>query len=234
MNLASYRDIEGSRHESYKYFPIRHKVKLYFETDSKTVYLTGYVEENDPGIFSQNEETQITVQCPDPWFYELSDETVIFSGIDPMFEFPFDNNSLEQKLIIFGEIKDNIVEKFNYRGDIEVGFVAEIEVMGSGVKRIRVMNLDRREVLEIDTDIVSTIAGGPLKLGDQIVVSTIPGDKYCVLIRGGEEVDILNAVKKDSDWPKIYEGENTFGYTAAVNTDQLLFKIHFPVAYGGL
>lgn len=232
--MAAYRDIEASRHESYKFFPIRHKVKLYFETDSKTVYLTGYVEENDPGIFSDNEETQISVICPDPWFYELSDETVVFSGIESMFEFPFDNNSLTQKLIIFGEIKDSIVEKFTYRGDIEVGFVAEIEVLGAGVQRIRIMNLDRREVLEIDTDKVASIAGGPLKLGDQIIASTIPGDKYAHLIREGEELDILNAVKKDSDWPKIYEGENTFGYTSATNVDQLLFKIYFPVAYGGL
>lgn len=235
--MATYRDIEDSRHESYKYFPIRRPVKLYFETDSKTVYLKGYTEENDPGIFSKAEETAITVVCPDPWFYETSDATVVFSGIEPMFEFPFDNNSLDQKLIIFGEIKDNIVETFNYRGDIEVGFVAEIEVAQKPeypINRIRIINLDKREVLELDTTKIKTISGGPLKYGDLMIVSTIPGDKYAHLIRGGEEIDILNAVTRTSDWPKIYEGENTFGYVAAVGTEDLLFKITFPVAYGGL
>lgn len=233
--MAAYRDIEGSRHESYRYFPVRRPVKLYFETDSKTVYLKGYTEENDPGIFSQNEETTITVVCPDPWFYETSDETVVFSGIDPLFEFPFDNNSLDQKLIIFGEIKDNIVEKFDYRGDIEVGFVAEIEVLGSHLQsRIRIINVDKREVLTIDLTIVEQIIGAKLKLGDLMLISTIPGDKYAHIITGGEEIDILNAIRKDSDWPKIYEGENTFGYAADVGTEDLWFKITFPVAYGGL
>ena len=235
--MAEYRDIEGSRHESYKYFPIRKPVKLYFETDSKTVYLNGYTQENDPGIFSKNEETTITVVCPDPWFYELSEDTVVFSGIDPMFEFPFSNESLYEKLIIFGEIRDSIVETFTYRGDIEVGFVAEIEVHQvpeHPINRIRIMNLDKREVLEIDTNRVNTISGGPLRFGDVMFVSTIPGDKYAHLIRGGEEIDILNAVTKESDWPKIYEGENTFGYMATVGTEDLLFKITFQVAYGGL
>lgn len=233
--MAAYRGIEESRHESYKYFPVRKSVKLYFETDSKTVYLKGYTEENDPGIFSKAEETTITVVCPDPWFYETSDTTIIFSGVEPMFEFPFDNNSLDQKLIIFGEIKDNIVETFNYRGDIEVGFVAEIEVLGSHLqRRIRIINLDKREVLSIDLTIVEKIIGAKLKLGDLMIVSTIPGDKYAHIITGGEEIDILNAISKDSDWPKIYEGENTFGYAADVGIEDLWFKITFPVAYGGL
>lgn len=233
--MATYRDIEESRHESYKYFPVRKPVKLYFETDSKTVYVNGYTEENNPGIFSKNEETTITVICPDPWFYETSEETIVFSGIEPMFEFPFDNNSLTQKLIIFGELKNDIVETFNYRGDIEVGFVAEIEINGSHVqKRIRIMNLDKREVLTINLDIVESIIGGKLKLGDLMLISTIPGDKYAHIINGGEEIDILNAISRDSDWPKIYEGENTFGYTADKGTDELWFKITFPVAYGGL
>lgn len=233
--MATYRDIEDSRHESYKYFPVRKPVKLYFETDSKTVYLKGYTEENDPGIFSSAEETAITVVCPDPWFYETSDETIVFSGIDPLFEFPFDNNSLDQKLIIFGELKDNIVDKFEYRGDIEVGFVAEIEVLGSHLqKRIRIINIDKREVLTIDLTVVEAIIGAKLKLGDLMIVSTIPGDKYAHIITGGEEIDILNAIHRDSDWPKIYEGENTFGYAADVGTEDLWFKITFPVAYGGL
>lgn len=231
----AYRDIEESRHESYKYFPVRKPVKLYFETDSKTVYLNGYTEENDPGIFSQNEETSITVVCPDPWFYETNDQTVVFSGIEPMFEFPFDNNSLDQKLIIFGEIKDSIVEKFYYRGDIEMGFVAEIEVLGSHVKnRIRIINLDKREVLEISLKTISSIAGGSLREGDLILISTVPGNKYAWLVRNGVETDILNAVTKSSDWPKVYEGENTFGYATDSGIEDLWFKISFKVAYGGL
>lgn len=229
-----YRSIEDSRHISYDFFHLRKRVILYFETDEKTVKIVGYVENNDPGIFSQQEATQISIICPDPWFYELSPATTVFSGIEPLFEFPFSNESLTQKLLIMGEIKDNIVEEFFYRGDVEVGFEAEIYFLGPA-KRIRIMNLDKRHILEIDTDVVAQIADKKaLEYGDTIYVSTVPGNKYAVLRREGEDFDILNAVKKSSDWPLIYPGTNTFGYTAADGIENLYFKLTYEVAYEGL
>lgn len=237
--MAEYRSIEDSRHVSYKYFPLKEKVKLYFETDSKTVYLTGYVQENQPGIFSKAEETNIVVECADPWFYETSDATTVFSGVESMFEFPFDNNSLTQKLIVFGEIQNSLVKTFYYRGDVPVGFEAEINVLlpidsPYRVDRIRIMNLDTREVLEIDTEALKRISGGPLKFADLILVSTVPGDKYAYLIRNGDEIDIMNAITKNSDWPKIYAGENTFAYAAERGIEFLEFQIHYKIAYTGL
>lgn len=233
-----YRSIEDSRHESYKYFPLMEEVKLYFETDAKTVYLKGYVQQNDPGIFSKDEETSITIECADPWFYELNDETTVISGVEPLFEFPFENNSLTQKLIVFGEILDAIVREFYYRGDVPVGFIAEMQVHDAEsnipVERIRVMNLDTREVLEIDTNKVSKIAGGKIQYADQIFISTVPGDKYAYLLRGGEEIDILNAITRESEWPMIYSGRNTFGYTAERGIERLWFKMTYKVAYSGL
>lgn len=229
-----YRSIEDSRHVSYDFFHLRKRVCLYFETDEKTVKIYGYVEENDPGIFSNQEATQISIICPDPWFYELSPTTTVMSGIEPLFEFPFSNESLTQKLIIFGEIKDNIVETFFYRGDVEVGFEAEIYFLGPA-KRIRIYNLDRREVWEVDTDKVAQIVGKPkLDYGDYIYMSTVPGNKYCRFESEAEEWDILNAVKKSSDWPLIYPGYNTFGYTAAEGIENLYFKLTYEVAYEGL
>lgn len=237
--MAEYRSIEDSRHVSYKYFPLKERVKLYFETDSKTVYLIGYVQENQPGIFSKDEETTITVECADPWFYETSDATTVFSGIESMFEFPFENNSLTQNLIIFGEIQNSIVKTFAYKGDVPVGFEAEINILlpkdsPYQVKRIRIMNLDTREVLEIDTDKLKDISGGPLQFADTILISTVPTDKYAYLIRGGEEIDILNAITRDSEWPKIYAGDNTFGYAAEQGIEYLEFLIRYKVAYTGL
>ena len=229
-----YRSIEDSRHISYDFFHLRKRVILYFETDEKTVKIIGYVENNEINIFSDQEAAQVSIICPDPWFYELSPTTTVFSGIEPMFEFPFSNESLTSKLIIMGEIKDNIVEEFFYRGDVEVGFEAEINFLGPA-SRIRIMNLDKRHILEIDTSKVLQIIGAStLEYGDTIFVSTVPGNKYALLRREGEDFDILNAVKKSSDWPLIYPGTNTFGYTASNGIENLLFKLTYEVAYEGL
>lgn len=233
MAEQKYRSIEDSRHRSYEYFHVRKKVTLYFETDSKTVKIDGYVEQNDPGIFSKNEETQISVVCPYPWFKSLAPTTTVFTGIEPLFEFPFSNESRTQKLIIFGEIKTNIVESFIYGGDVEVGFVCDITCLGE-VRRIRIMNLDQRQIFEIDTDVVASIMGRKIKYGDEIQVSTVIGDKYALIISEGEEFDIINAVKRNSDWPLIYPGENTFGYTAGYGIENMTFKLTYDVLYEGV
>lgn len=235
MNERNYRSIEDSRHVSYDFFHLRKRVTLYFETDEKTVKIQGYVEENNPGIFSKQEETAISIICPDPWFYELTDAETVFSGIEALFEFPFENDSLTEKLLIMGEIKDNIVETFYYRGDVEVGFEAEIYFTGKVGTRLRIMNLDKREVLTVDLTAVATIVGKPrIDYGDMLLISTVPGNKYCILRSEGWDYDCLNAVKKESTWPMIYAGENTFGYDVSEGMENVLFRITYAVAYEGL
>jgi phage-related protein len=61
--------IEDIRQKSYKYFPIKKNVDLLIETDNRIVKTTGYVESNEPNIFSSQEGAQISIICPDPYFY---------------------------------------------------------------------------------------------------------------------------------------------------------------------
>lgn len=85
--------IEELRHLSYKYFPIKRKITLYIETDARTAEIEGYVEVNDPDIFSKNEGADISIICPDPYFYSAGESNVTeFSGVETLFEFPFEND----------------------------------------------------------------------------------------------------------------------------------------------
>ena len=72
-------DIENARLNTYEDFPIKGEVKLEIETDRRTVYTKGYVESNEPDIFSKQEEAQISIICPDPYFYDV--ESVQISGM---------------------------------------------------------------------------------------------------------------------------------------------------------
>ena len=89
--------IEMIRHKTYKYFPVKQPIILDFETDERNVLASGYVESNEPNIFSANEGCQISILCPDSYFYsgEGSGTTIVeFSKSENVFEIPFDNNSL--------------------------------------------------------------------------------------------------------------------------------------------
>ena len=60
--------IEDVRHLSYKFFPIKRMVTLLIETDNRLAQITGYVESNEPTIFSKDEGSDISIICPDPFF----------------------------------------------------------------------------------------------------------------------------------------------------------------------
>ena len=47
------------------------------------------------------ETTQISIVCPDPYFYSAGPDgtnTTIFYGVEPLFEFAFSNESLTESL----------------------------------------------------------------------------------------------------------------------------------------
>lgn len=109
LKLMFNPQIEDTRQDSYKYFPIKKKVTLLIETDNRICETYGYVESNEPDIFSSDEMTQISIVCPDPYFYSAGPDgtnTTIFYGVEPLFEFAFSNESLTESLIEFGEIKN--------------------------------------------------------------------------------------------------------------------------------
>lgn len=83
--------IEDCRHRSYKYFPLKKNVTLTFLTDNREVKIDGYVESNEPDIFSQQEGCQISILCTNPYFRKNRNEIIQRSGHREMFEFPFSN-----------------------------------------------------------------------------------------------------------------------------------------------
>lgn len=93
--------IEDLRHKTYQYFPCKQKVKLTMTTDNRQLYIEGYIESNEPDIWSEQETTEISIICPDPFFRDLSDTNVIFNGVEPLFEFPFHSDFYEEFTSLF-------------------------------------------------------------------------------------------------------------------------------------
>lgn len=92
LALLPHPTVEDTRQMTYRYFPVNKQVKIEVEATNRSCYAYGYVETNEPDIFSSFETTQISIVCPDPYFYSSEGAIrVLFSGIKPMLEFPFSN-----------------------------------------------------------------------------------------------------------------------------------------------
>lgn len=76
--------IEKARLNCYKYFPIGQKLDLKITTDQGSYTISGYVEKNEPNVFSNKESAQVSIICTDPFFngsLETYDENTISSSV---------------------------------------------------------------------------------------------------------------------------------------------------------
>ena len=236
VNSIYGEDIEKIRQKSYKYFPIKKSVELVIETDNRYVRTTGYIESNEPDIFSKQEGTQISIICPDPYFYSASedgDNVTDFYSIDPMFEFPFSNESLTEPLLVFGEIQIKTEGVITYSGDSEIGVMIYIHAIGPA-EHINIYNTETREVMTIDTAKLEKLTGRGLIAGDDIVINTLKGEKSITLVRDGVSYNILNCLDKNTDWFTLVKGDNIFAFTADSGVTNLQFRIENKVIYEGV
>lgn len=225
--------IEESRHLTYRYFPLKKKVTITFKTDTRTVYTTGYVESNEPNIFSKDETADISVVCPDPWLYEVGDSQTIFSGVLSLFEFPFSNESVTEHMIEFGKIRLDTQAYLNYEGTVDTGVVMRL-LFFEKVEQITIYNVDTEEWMKIDTKAFHDITKTDIQKGDEIWISTVKNNRYCRLLRDGAYSNLIGCLTRDSDWFQISPGENAFAFTAEHGAENMSITFTYENAYVGV
>lgn len=226
--------IEHSRIKAYRFFPIKKKVTLRFKTDLRDVAIEGYVETIEPVIFSDMETIQVSIVCPNPYFYASDGSANAFFGAIPMFEFPFSNESLTENLISFGEIRIDSRAIIFYEGDIDTGVLITIHALNNGVRGIVIGNSNTNERMVFIDEKIKAITGKELSELDDIIVSTVKGNKYVKLLRNGVYYDIISALDRDSDWFQLSYGDNVFSYSAESGAEDILITFSYKVAYGGI
>jgi hypothetical protein len=225
--------IEDMRIQTYRFFPMKRLLTFEFQTATRYGLTTGYVESNEPDIFSKEEGAVISVICPSAFFYGGSPALTYFTGIESTFEFPFSNESTESPLIEFGHVFIDTQKSVFYTGDEETGVTIYINVTGN-VNNLAVHNATRSQTMEISSAQITAITGSNLIAGDQIIISTTKGNKHVYLIRSGVTYNILNAIDVNADWFTIERGDNVFTYTADSGLANLQFVIEYRVIYKGL
>ena len=228
--------IEETRLKSYKYFPIKRNIKFLIETDNRICETIGRVETNVPTIFSNAEGCQISILCPNPHFYSAGENgtnQTIFYGTEPLFEFPFSNESLTEDLIEFGSIENRTEGTIYYDGDAEIGITIQIHAVGEA-EGLVIYNTKTREIMRINDDKLKSLMGSGIQAGDEITITTSRGEKGIYMLRNGVTTNILNSLEKPIKWFQLSKGDNTFAYTASAGLTNLQFRIENKVIYEGV
>lgn len=219
------KTIEQVRLDMYRYFQLKKPHTIIFETDTRRVEIVGYVESNEPKLFSNMETAGVSFICPNPFFFAKSRQAVL-NGVNAMFEFPFSNEGDDPKLI-FGEYSENVGEGIPYHGDVDSGVVMTIYAHGPA-SNIRVVNMLSRERFIIDTSKIGAIfddGNSDVIDGDVLIFSSMPGEKTAIMRRNGKEKSILPTISRTGEWLHLVNGNNVFYYKCDPSTGEANLKI---------
>lgn len=239
-----YESVEQVRLKTYKYFPSKKPITLTFTTDSRTAIIQGYVETNEFQIFEEKEETQISIVCPDPFFYSLdpitSEKTYSFIK---EFEFSllegstddygFENNSLTENLIEFGDISDESHTEIVYDGEYEASMLIQINFKDAVTDPV-LLNVDTGENVTILSEYIELLTGHNFQEGDIVFINTTKGQKSVTLVRGNDSYDILQCLSNYTTWFQLSKGVNKFKPFAVIGSDNMEIIYTYNVAYEGV
>lgn len=235
-DFANY-DVETSRHIAYRYFPIKTQVRLDFLTDERNLSIWGYVESNDTDIFSEQEKGQVSIVCPDPYFYEKDTVVYELGAFIPEFEFPFSNESLTQPLICFGDYGQRQLYEVGYNGDIEVGVTIRLHfVKEPTVQEIKIFDVTHNTKLVVNLPEIEEATGIKVARYSDIVMSSVRGEKDIYYDLFGSRRSIIGAFDvMNFPWMYLTPGSNMFAFDMDDDYfDEVTITIEHRGAYGGV
>ena len=228
--------IEEVRLLTYKYFPLKKRIKFHIETENRIAEVDGYIESNEPDIFSLEESATISIMCESAWFKDASEDgiqIIDFSDIVPLFEFEFEDDDEESPTIEFSSLEIKRENVVTYNGDTDNGFIMRMFIEGP-VTTPSIYNIETLESIKIDTTKVAAIVGSAVKGGDEIRINSIQNEKSVTLIREGRTYNILNTLDVNAAWFVLHPGDNLFGYTADSGELNIVFRIESQILLQGV
>lgn len=193
--------IESNRLALYKYFRVKRYIKIYYKNDHRDVYIEGYVESFENNIFTQLQQPQISIICPNPFWKSSSTITVDFSDLTDLFEFPF---SIPKEGIEFSRI-NKITMAYINAGDVETGAIIKFHANSNQILNPTFYNRTTGKYFGLNFDMYN---------GDVITVNTQQGEKSVTLLREGITTNILSGRKSGSSWITFVPGVNEISYEA--------------------
>lgn len=162
---------------------------------------------------------EISLICPDPFFYDPSDITVYMASWISDFEFEFEDIDGFEFGHQSAERIQNIVNDY---AEDNIGMTIRISCSGAVVNPsiIRV---------ESDTHItVGSIAKSlTTEVGDVVTITTGTGNKHVYLTREGVTTEINEYLTEDSEFIQLMRGNNNIGYSADSGEEYMTVAISY-------
>lgn len=191
-------DIEQSRQALYRIFPMKEPLTVYYENSRRAAEIIGYCESLDGTFFTREEQMQISLICPMPYFSAPDPIHAELSAAERYFEFPF----AIAAPIPFSGLTDTPMCTIENTGDVPCGITADIAFTGAA----SVLTLycpTTGEMFRLDTD---------FEAGDRVRLCTRPESLSVTRTRGGSTVSMIPYIAAGSVWFRAPVGSVQYTY----------------------
>ncbi len=178
-DFSANESVRDLRRRLYAYFMSKAAVDLrFYDTDDSVAYISGRVESFETNLFSAEPAVDISIICFDPDFYN-----------------PVPVHTTGNTVSNTDEIM------ISYDGSVETGFLFTLNV-NRAMTAFTIYHRDPSGALrQMDF-------AGTLQAGDVLTISTVQGDKFARLLRGGVQSSFLYGVSPQSAWLELQPGDN--------------------------
>lgn len=222
LTIAPLNSVETNRINLYQYFKAKQYIKLYLENNTRSVWIDGYIETMDGDLYSDAEQMQISIICPDPFFKDTTTGLYTFSNVVSLFSFPF--SIAETPGVPISEISEYVEIAITNNSDYETGVIISMLANGEVVNPT-IYNMTTNENFSLNIT---------LQAGDEITIDTRRGHKSVTLTRNAVVTNILNDMTENSEWLNLVVGDNIFSYTADTGAEYLDISVTLQPIYEGM
>lgn len=208
-------DIENNRLTLYRYFRNKEWCKIYYESDSRNVFIEGYVQTLEVSPFIKKQVAQISILCPDPYFKDLETIVQSISKVIKKFTFPFSIN--KDKPIPFSYLEVEKVTNVINNSESETGLIIDVLFMGT-VNKLEIRNVDTGKNFIVDYEFIKN---------DKLVINCNRGKKTAILTRNAVEYNLIPCVRKGYTFFQLGIGDNNYSFLADDGMSDMLVDIHF-------
>ncbi len=220
-------EIEKRRHALYRVVKPSRYIKVYYKTAGIDVYAEGYVETCEINHFEQQISGQISIICPEPYWYSVQELIATYTQVTSAFHFPFPENDRTFPLGVY-----NTTDKISIQNSgEESGIIMLLEA--SAREYVPEIAAVTPTIYNVQTGEYLQIQGNLLR-GDVLTITTKTGNKTVTLTRNGTDTNAINRLVPGSTWLTLREGINTFQLEAARGVEHLKLTILHRDAYLGV
>ena len=212
--------LEKKRHALYNVVKPSQYIKVYYKTKNVDVYTEGYVETCNVSNFTNQTSGQISILCPDPYWYSRELFSVQYGSVSGAFHFPFPDSTKPFPIGSYSE--DSNIAILN--SGIETGFTIVLETESGTQSMPTIYHDDTDTYLQLNTTIES---------GEQIIITTYDGNKTITKYTDGVESNIISSIVSGSTWLKLRSGLNHLHLqtAGASSNPKLNMTILYRIAY---